>query len=100
MSNSHLGGGLEKRVAIFVEKSGDSQEDSAAASQDGFHKTKQMEVERMPPMTTLGCVDFMFYCTREHPNKEFREQCQLLMYAISGDAIMFEELYRQTLDKP
>ena len=35
-THGHLGSGLEKRVAIFVEKSGDSQEDNAAASQDGF----------------------------------------------------------------
>ena len=36
--SGHLGSGLEKRIAIFVEKSGDSQEDNAAASQDGFIK--------------------------------------------------------------
>ena len=39
----HLGSGLEKRVAIFVEKSGDSQEDNAAASQDGFISRTIME---------------------------------------------------------
>ena len=34
----YLGSGLEKRLAIIVEKSGDSHEDNAAASQDGFIK--------------------------------------------------------------
>ncbi len=35
--------GLKKQVAIFVEGPGDSQVDSAAASQDGFIKQKIME---------------------------------------------------------
>ena len=59
-----------------------------------------MEVEIMPLMTTLGCVDFMFYCTREHPNKEFREQCQLLMYAVSSDVAMFKEYIDKLLTNP
>ena len=42
----------------------------------------------------------MFYCTREHPNKEFREQCQLLMYAVSSDAAMFKEYIDKLLTNP
>ena len=42
----------------------------------------------------------MFYCTREHPDKVFREQCQLLMYAVSGDAIMFKEYLDLLLTSP
>lgn len=47
MSNIHLGSGLEKRVAIIVEKSGDSQEDNATASQGGF----LIKVEREAPLS-------------------------------------------------
>ena len=44
INNGHLGSGLEKRIAIFVESRGESQVDSAAASQDGFVFIKKMEI--------------------------------------------------------
>ena len=59
-----------------------------------------MKVEITPPMTTLKGLDFMLYCTSEHPNEQFREQCQLLRYAVFGDAIIFKKYIDKLLANP
>lgn len=59
-----------------------------------------MVVEITPPMTTLEGHELMFYCAHEHPNKVFREQCQLLKYAVFGDTIIFKEFIDKLLANP
>ena len=51
-------------------------------------------------MATLEGYEFMFYCSHEHPSKVFREQCQLLRYAVSGDAVKFKEYIDKLLTRP
>ena len=51
-------------------------------------------------MKILMGVDFMLYCTQNHPDKEFREQCQLLQYALLGDVMRFMEYVDRIVSNP
>ena len=59
-----------------------------------------MKVELTKQMTELSGIDFMYYCTSEHPNKDFRDQCQMLLYAVMGDTKRFREYIDKMVSIP
>lgn len=42
----------------------------------------------------------MFYCTIEHPDKEFREHCKLLRYAVMDNPIKFKDIVNKLITDP
>lgn len=51
-------------------------------------------------MTELSGIDFVFYCTNEHPNKDFRDLCRMLRYAVIGDTNRFREYIDKMVSNP
>ena len=64
------------------------------------HNSEVMKVELTKQMTELSGIDFMYYCTSEHPNKEFQDQCRMLRYAVMGDTKRFQECIDKTVSNP
>ena len=59
-----------------------------------------MKVEVTKQMKELSGAGFLLYCTQEHPNREFRNQCQLLSYAVMNDVSKFRKYVEKILDNP
>lgn len=59
-----------------------------------------MKVEVTKQMKELSGAGFLLYCTQEHPNKEFRDQCQLLSYAVMRDVGKFREYVDKLVENP
>ena len=50
-------------------------------------------------MKSLKGKEFVFYCTSKHPNKEFRNNVNMLLYAVYGDLEKAEKYIRRLLEE-